>query len=169
MTIEELTKHNDYFFEKASKIAKCESLAAELVQEMYLKLLKIPKEKIERYNGLKYGAVRMMNQIYISKKRSEKHYFEEFDEHTSNTIEPNNRHIYRSIVGKLLWEMPKNERYIFYLYHVKGLTLKALTESTGITKRTIEYSLWKATKIAAEAAQKDQKTKQLLRELDWEM
>ncbi|NRA48934.1 MAG: sigma-70 family RNA polymerase sigma factor [Phaeodactylibacter sp.] len=166
MTIQELTAHNDFLFEKAFIICKDENLAADLVQEMYLKLLQIPKSKVESYKQLKYGAVRMMAQIHIDNCKKKKPIKVELQEDKIEQIsEINHQRDIRNIIGRLLWAIPKQERYIFYLYIVKNKTIKSLSESTGISRRTIEYAICKGKEKAQLEASQNLKVKQQLKEL----
>jgi RNA polymerase sigma factor (sigma-70 family) len=140
--IRNIAKYDDYYRAMARKITGDYNDADDVVQEMYLRLLNQTYDANFDANKYRFICVRIIGQIWISRKRKTKREFEhdEFpDLPTPSEIKKDR--ILRNEVGRFLWSVDKFDRYTLYLYAVEGFSIREMESKTGLTRGVIYKSL----------------------------
>jgi RNA polymerase sigma factor (sigma-70 family) len=140
--INEIARYDKYYREMAWKITKDYNDAQDVVQEMYIRLMNQTYD--EHFDAKKYRfiCVRIIGQIWISRKRKTKREFEhdEFPD-LPNPSEIKKDRILRNEIGRFLWSIDKFDRYTLYLYAVEGFSIREMESITGLTRGVIYKSL----------------------------
>ena len=140
--INEIAKYDKYYRNMARKITKDYNEAQDVVQEMYIRLMK--QEYDEHFDANKYRfiCVRIIWQIFLTKKRkkTKEFYFDEFPD-LPNPSEIKKDRILRNEIGRFLWSIDKFDRYTLYLYAVEGFSIREMESITGLTRGVIYKSL----------------------------
>lgn len=143
-------KHDRFFREKAYLISKCKFQADDLVQEMYLKLMRYDKTKLTAIHSkgvLKFICVRMLNQLFLDSVKKNKDYkstnLVELLFNNKNEVEEKEKaeHI-RSFFSELYWF----DSRLFDMYVSSDNSMRDLAEQTGINLRSIYSAINRAKK-----------------------
>ena len=142
--------HDRFFRDKAYLISKCRFQADDLVQDMYIKLMKYDKEKLKAIHSkgvLKFICVRMLNQLFLDSIKKNKNYqstnLVELLFNNKNEIEEKEKaeHI-RSFFSELYWF----DSRLFDLYVSSENSMRDLADQTGINLRSIYNAINRAKK-----------------------
>ena len=140
--INQIARYDKYYRDMATKITGDYNDAQDVVQEMYIRLLK--QEYDDKFDANKYRfiCVRIIGQIWISRKRKKQKEFarDEFPElPTIETIKKDRE--LRNEVGRFLWSVDKFDRYALYLYAVEGFSIREMEKKTSLSRGAIYKSL----------------------------
>ena len=142
--------HDRFFREKAFLISKCKFQADDLVQDMYLKLMRYDKTKLKAMHSkgvLKFICVRMLNQLFLDSIKKNKNYqstnLVELLCNNKNELEEKEKaeHI-RSFFKELFWF----DIRLFDMYVSSENSMRDLAEQTGINLRSIYSAINRAKK-----------------------
>ena len=148
-TITEIANKNDsYFRSMALHICKDKSDADDLVQDMYLKLYRYDKVKLDdmHKNGVsKFLCVRIINQLFLDSKRKNKkeffyHFLEDFGEDVDALDRQEKADHIRYFMEKLYWF----DSRLFDEYVSSEMTMRGLSKATGINLRSIFNAITRA-------------------------
>ena len=140
--INEIARYDKYYRDMAWKIIGDYNDAQDVVQEMYLRLMN--QEYDDNFDAKKYRfiCVRIIGQIWISRKRKTKREFErdEFPELPMPDEIRKDRNL-RNEIGRFLWSIDKFDRYTLYLYAVEGFSIREMESKIGLNRGVIYKSL----------------------------
>ncbi len=129
--LNELAKQNNLWYSYALKICKCEHLANDLVQEMYIKLSNQDKEVNKSFVYL------TLKSIFINQKKKEKHIFTDnlcdsiFKDNNESNINERNEAL------DLIKDLNFVEREVLLLTH--NSSLRALAKEIDVPWHVLRY------------------------------
>ena len=145
--ITEIAKEDAFFRAKAKLITRNGACADDIVQDMYVRLIRYYNEpKMQELHDkgiLKYSCVRIMKQCYLNilKKNEKEVLVDCFSYFQANNSKPIGVEI-MDIINELYWFDAK----LLDMYGNKGETIRSIAKKTGIPSRTI----WNRLRIAKE-------------------
>ncbi len=128
----------------------------EIVQEVFLRIWEI-RDEIDESKSLKSFIYKMtVNKVFnhlkhkVVEQKYEK-YVMNYNHSTTNTPEENLQ--YKELnckIQHLLMKLPDQQRNIFNLSRLEGLTNPKISEKLGLSIRTVENQIYRATKYLKE-------------------
>lgn len=162
--IEWIYKDFDYFLGFAIKQTKDKDLSQDLVQETFLQLMTmnqhrlliiIDSGKIKTYickimMVKYYSAKSQFNKKMVQYKKKKIQSDESFLEHLANKNSPEHHqetlNEMNEKIDNCLTHFDEYDRKLFQLYYETGLSVRKLSEETGISFKSIQYTIDKVKK-----------------------
>jgi RNA polymerase sigma-70 factor (family 1) len=145
----------DYYrgqiFSIALKFLKSRELAEEVVQEVFLKVWMRREEMVNVLNFEGYLFTMTRNQVFdgikiIAKESSAKIELSHSIQHVNGTDQPLIEQQYNELLHEVLTQLPPQQKQIFRLAKIEGLSHEAIAEQLHISRLTVKTHMAKACK-----------------------